>query len=466
MGVQGDVSAQVRFSIKLSKGEGIHQASLRLFGDIRMMSYVYHAAPQASQVIKSPPLDLFSTGFFNQFKVGKVPVFLDHAASATVFVELASVSDGKSLLWASDGYNFDVNFSYDRSRISQYQRSSLFRRSTPYSNNPAFYQRVNVATEITLMFQWELSLNRILQAAMTLELGTNKTLEVGTNVEAMVVTDPYFYTLDAFRIATSMRARLLVGNSSNADTILPALNRSLWDSNISVNRSYTFQLPVYTASSNSIPTSLRNALAIAKTDSALGNATFISLRQLNDLVPDQYNRSRSDLTGVFNKSYGLPFVVYSDTSTLTELPSFSWTMPVAPKICIGTDAISFTVAVTSTSLGRRPGNLTSGLWFGNFDPRVFVEDTAWNFTTSRTNLTSITMSLPRSAAKRPGYKGYFEMPVLSTIILRATLDTLPTPYSIFTEYFLYNFFIPKFQCCTSRDCGALQFCNSTTRLCV
>jgi hypothetical protein len=467
VGVQGDVSAQVRFSINLSKGKGIQQASLRLFGDIRMTSYVYHAAPQTSQVIKSPPLDLFSTGFFNQFKVDEVPVFLDHAASATAFVELASVSDGKSLLWASDGYNFDVNFSYDRSRSPQYQTSSLFRRSTPFSNSPAFYQRANVATEITLLFGWELSLNRILQAAMTLELGTSKTLEVGTNVEAMVVTDPYFYTLDAFRIATSMQARLLVGNSSNLDIISPALNRSLWNPTISANRSYTFQLPTYTPSSNSIPSSLQRALAIARTDSKLANETFISLRQLNALVPDLYNRTRSNITGAFNKSYGLPYVVYSDISnTLTELPTFNWTMPGAPKICNGNDAISLTVVVTSTSLGRRPGRLTAGLWFGNFDPRVLVEDTAWNFTTSRTNLTSITMSLPRSAAKRPDFTGFFEMPVLSTIILRATLDTLPTPYSMFTEYFLNDFFIPRFQCCTSADCGTFQLCNSTSRLCI
>jgi hypothetical protein len=148
---------------------------------------------------------------------------------------------------------------------------------------------------------------------------------------------------------------------------LPALNRSLWDTTISADRSYRFQLPTYTPSSNSIPTSLQRALAIAKTDRAFASATTISLGELNALVPDQYTGIRADQTGAFNKSYGLPYVVYSDTSTLTELPTFSWTMPWAPMICSGTDAISLTVAVILTSPGRRPGNIV-GIVVRKFRP--------------------------------------------------------------------------------------------------
>jgi hypothetical protein len=457
VGVQGFVSVQVRFSIRLSKAEGIRRASLRLYGDIRMTSYVYHAVPQPSQAIKARPLDLFSTGFFNQFNVLGVPVFLDHRAAATVLVELSSVSDGKSLLWASDGYSFDLNFTYDQSRSPQYQNSSSFLRGAPFSNSPAFYQRANVATEITMLFQWELSVNCMLQAALALEFRTNKAMNVGTRVKALAITNPYFYTLSAFSIDTNLRARLLVGSSSNVANILPVL--LVWDySKISANRSYTFQLPTYTPSSNSVPTSLERALAIAKLDPTLGNRIDVSLAELNALVPDPYTGVRSALTGTFDKSYSLPYIVYSDTNTLTAQPTFSLTLK-PPETCIGSDAIVLTFELSSNSPGRRPGNITSGLWFGNFDPRMFVEDTYWSFrTVSLTSLTTIIVCLPRSTVYN------YEMPESATMILRTTLDTLPTPYSTFNEWSFRNGSIPKFECCATADCPSNRFCTSA-RIC-
>jgi hypothetical protein len=453
VGVQGFVSVQVRFSIRLSKAEGIRRASLRLFGDIRMTSYVYHAVPQASQVIKSRPLDLFSSGFFNKFNVLGVPIFLDHRAAAIVLVELSSVSDGKSLLWASDGYNFDLNFTYDQSRSPQYQNSSSFSRGAPFSNSPAFYQRANVATEITMLFQWELSVNCMLQATTALEFRTNKAMNVGTRVEALAITNPYFYTLDEFSIDTNLRARLLVGSSSNVANILPVL--LLWDfSKISSVRSYAFQLPTYTPSSNSIPSPLQSALSIAKADSTLGNRNDISLAELNVLVPDPYTGGRSILTGSFNKNYSLPYISYSDTNKLTALPTFSLTLK-PPETCIGSDAIILTFVLSSNSPGRHPGNVTSALWFGNFDPRVFVEDTYWSFrTVSLTSLTTIIICLPRSTVCN------YEMPESATMILRATLDTLPTPYSMFSEWFFPAGSIPKFECCDTADCPSTRYCTA------
>jgi hypothetical protein len=195
-------------------------------------------------------------------------------------------------------------------------------------------------------------------------------------------------------------------------------------------------------------------------DSTLGNRNRndISLAELNALVPDPYTGGRSILTGSFDKNYSLPFIAHSDTNRLTALPTFSLTLK-TPDTYIGSDAIVLTFELSSNSPGRCPGrcpgNVTSGLWFGNFDPRVFVEDTYWSFrTVSLTSLTTIIICLPRSTVHN------YEMPESATMTLRATLDTLPTPYSMYSEWFFPAGSIPKFECCDTADCPSTRYCTA------
>jgi hypothetical protein len=462
IGFQVDVDGSVRLSMSFSSLNDVREVSLRLFGSINMLSYVYLTKAQLAQDIQSLPLSLFAFGKRDQFIVEDVSIFLHNKASAAAFVYAAAVSDGQSLVWASNGYDFDLTFSYSNKRSQPYQKSTSFRPRVPLANSKEFYQRVNAETEVTVVFEWEVFLHALLQASVAVDLAINTILEVGTNVEALVVTDPYFYKLNAFRIGTWIRARTLVGKNHDVRKIF----RDSDTDTLSFKWRFTnsFELPLYQRSSNAIPSSLQFARILAKSDPTLANASIISLRQLNNLVPDTYTGIRASVSGQ-DRKFGLPYIVSSETRTLTERPTIFWSTPGGPKICSGTDAITLTVAVTYTSADRFPGKLTSGLWFGNFDPRIFVEDTAWTFTTPRDSLTSITMSLPRSASKRSDFMG-FEMPPISSIILRATLDRVPIPYSIYEEFLLNVLFnVPKFECCTSADCGTGLYCDSATRMC-
>jgi hypothetical protein len=469
IGVQGAVTGSIQLSIEMSSLKDVQEVSLRLFGYIDMTSYVYLTDALFALDIQSPPLSLFSFYFPERFIVKddvlmkEVSIFVDNGGSAAALVRAAAVSDGQSLVWASKGYDFDFTFSYSKQRNQPYQKSKSVRPRVSSARSKEFYQRVNAETEVTLLFEWDVSLCALLQASVAIDLAINTILQVGTNVEALVVTDPYFYKLNAFRIGTWMRARTLVGKNNDVRKIFrdyDAVALSLY-----WRRTNSFELPLYQRSSNAIPSNLQFARLFARSDPKLANASIISLQQLNDLVPDRYTGIRGIVSGLDRDFAGFPYIVFSDTRTITERPTISWSTPGGPKICSGTNAITLTVAVSSNSLDLLPGKLTSGLWFGNFDPRIFVEDSAWTFTTPRDSLTSITMSLPRSGSKRSDFTG-FEMPPISSIILRATLDTVPTPYSIYEEFLLnYLFSVPKFECCTSAECGTDQYCDSMTRMC-
>ena len=60
----------------------------------------------------------------------------------------------------------------------------------------------------------------VLQGTIAADLGLGAEIEVGTNVEALVVTQPFFYTLNKFELDAFIRVRAFVGlNSAISDVI-------------------------------------------------------------------------------------------------------------------------------------------------------------------------------------------------------------------------------------------------------
>ena len=121
------------------------------------------------------------------------------------------------------------------------------------------------------------------------------------------------------------------------------------------------------------------------------------------------------------------------------------------RICVGANAIELTVVVDiQRALIPILNDVRDARWFGNFDGRIFSENTQWKFSGVTTDARTVTMHLPRSARNQD-----YQIDDGANVILRATPQLVPFPPNAqFAKFELVELFpdVTPFQCCVASDC--------------
>jgi hypothetical protein len=466
-GIKFDASAKARFSIKISTLKLVHRGSAQLTGGYGLEGYLYFNGTK-SKTYKPPPLKLFEVNFRQMFYVGLIPIVVTNRPSLSAYIEAATAVEGAALATASIGYDFKYELSYDKDRSDKFQKITTITRRPSSLPNPTFSARLNVTAEVGVTLSWDFLLYETIQATVGVDMGLRSELEVGTNVEAMVVTSPYFYTLQNFEMDAFIRVRLMLGINNFVQDIIRQIN-FLGDNSFSFGPSSSFQIPINPSLTSALPAPLQGALEIAKTHPIFGNATNIALSELNSLVQDTYTSIKGTIEGL-NRDFGKSFTLWSEDFSLLRTPQIVIQAGDA-QICQGNNAITLrvvsqqTLAPTSILNGVQP----NAMWFANFDGKIFSEDTSWVLSPDRNNVDSVTLSLPRSTISRPDLS-LFEIPNEGSILLRATPEAVPFPkYSMFARASLKTLFpLQSFECCDDSDCtqrfGSFSMCT-TNKIC-
>lgn len=478
IGVHFDASARARVRITISFKRKKNQASFKVFGGFGVAGYV-RLAGTAEKKYKPEPLEIFKKSKRKVIPVGVVPVLITNRPVLTAYVEAAAVAEAGAFASMQYGYDFSIEFSYDRNRSNKFQRTRSFKKRPPLPQDPLFNLRLNAAAEVGVSFSWDLLVYELLQGSIALDLGFRSELEIGTNVEAMAVTDPYFYTLDKFKVDLFLRVRALVGVNNELRQIVNKVIDFIDDASIAFRKRSSFRLPDVSelkSATNDLPSPLQQALEIAKAESLLSDATSISVDQLNKLVPDPDNRVRQALRGLDLDFGKKSWTLFEADILLLGIPEISMSIaPGYPKTCQGDDAVVFKV---KTSLDKalipfRTG-LKEGSWYANFDGRVLKENTPWRLDPERSNTEEITMRLPKSALS--GSSSSYKIRPSSAIYLRATPAIMPLPpYSMFAKKKLLR--LTRFDscddpdceddfsllCCRDSDCDGDDFCDENNR---
>jgi hypothetical protein len=453
IGMKFEMSAKARFRIEISRRKLVHRANAILYGGYRLQSYLYFNGA-SSKLYKPPPLSLFAVSIRKIIFVGRIPVLITNRPSLSAFVDVATAVESKALVTASTGYDFVYELSYDRYRSDRYQKKTIVTRRPNAIPDPTFNMRLNVTAEVGVVFAWDFILYEILQATTAVDLGLRSELEVGTNVEAMVVSNPYFYVMQKFETEAFIRVRLMLGFNNLIRNIVRQII-FVGDNRINFAKSNSFRVPTIPPLTSSLPDSLQRALEQAKTHPVYGTATSITLQDLNSLVPDPYTGIKGIIQGL-NRFFGVSFNIWSEDFLLLGTPQIALqAAPEGAQLCQGSNAIVLRVISQQTRalVPFLNGVQQNALWFANFDGRIFTEDTAWILGPDRNKVDSITLTLPRSAVSRPGFSS-FEIQNEGSVYLRATPEIIPAPrYSMFAKASLKTLFpILKFECCDDSDC--------------
>jgi hypothetical protein len=453
IGMKFDMSAKARFSIKISLVRLVHRASAQLSGGYGLEGYLYFI-DASSNSYKPPPVVLFQVSYTRLFFIGPIPVVITNRPSLSAYIEVTTAVEGKALITASTGYNFNYELSYDRSRSNRYQKTTTVTRRPNLLLDPTFSLRLNVTAEAGVVFAWDFILYEILQATTAVDVGLRSELEVGTNVEAMVVTSPYFYTLQKFETEAFICVRLMLGFNNLIQNIVRQIN-FVGDNRITFGKSNSFRVPTIPPLTSFLPDSLEKALEKAKTHPVFGNATNITLSDLNSLVPDLYTGIKGVIQGL-NRDFSVSFNIWSQEFFLLGTPRIALqAAPEGAQFCQGNNAITLKVVSQQTRalIPFLNGLQQNAMWFANFDPRIFVEDTAWIISPDQNKVDSVTLSLPRSAVSRPGFS-FFEIQSGGSVYLRATPEIVPLPkYNMIAKVSLKTLFpFQKFECCDDSDC--------------
>ncbi len=110
-------------------------------------------------------------------------------------------------------------FEFDSSEFPPFKRpTTSFIQRPPLEEDPEFSLRLRAEAEIGATLEWNVLFFGLLQATVAADAGLNPKIEVGTDLEALVVTPPFFYTLNEFAIDLFFRVRVSLGlNNALAD---------------------------------------------------------------------------------------------------------------------------------------------------------------------------------------------------------------------------------------------------------
>jgi hypothetical protein len=457
IGMKFDVSARSRFSITVSVIRLIHRGSAELYGGYGLEGYISLPKQQlVTKRYKPDPIILFQASYKFWIVVGPVPVLITNRPSIQAHLEASTTVEGQALVVGSYGYDYHYEFSFDRFRSNKFQRTTKLTRRPDNSPDPEFNLRLNSVAEFGVTLAWDLLVYDILQASMALDLGLKSELDVGTTVEAMVVTNPYFYTLNKFEAELFIRLRLFLGLNTDIRRLLRSITKSPVDFLVSF-RSSLYRIPALQLAESILPVALQKGIDKARAHPVYGEATSLSIAELNALERDPFTNGNASVTGI-DRDFGRTWTVFSAEVTLFQLPSITFRLaPDSTQICEGSDAVTLQVLTTVNG-----GGLDAlGRWFANFDGKLFKEDTDWSIKSDRTKIDSLTVNLPRSAISGSGFK-FYETPTNASLILRATPKIAPLPkLNLFAKVQLKSFVrLANFECCDDSDC-VLLYNNSS-----
>lgn len=455
MGVRFDVYAKASFHITVSLIKSVHTASLKCSGGFGVEGYL-SLLKSVSRNYKPEPFEVFKKSTRKVFFIGPVPVVVTNRPSLYVFIELGLVIEGQASAVMVYGYDFLLEYTYDRSRKDRFQKRSSFTQRPPIPQDPSFSLRLNAQAELGANFNWDILLYEIVQATAAIDIGFRPEIQVGTNVDALAVTAPYFYTLDKLSIELFVRVRILVGVNSALTQIIRKARDQVVSTLYKFQKIQNYRIPIALPTPSDIPSPLQLALSQAKVSPVYANATSISLSQLNSLVPDPFTGVIGALEGL-KLDFGLQLEVFNKDFFMFGAPIVKLVASGPPQLCQGSNAIVLTVKpeLTKAIIPFRNG-IAGGSWYANFDGRIFQETTSWVIDSSLTNTNSVTMKLPKFLIDQTGFSGY-GITDKSSLILRATPQILPVPErSLFAKSELKSLFnLANFECCQSSDCEKL-----------
>jgi hypothetical protein len=475
IGLEYDILAKAKLRITVSLAKAINRASINVYGGFTLETYLNLLASTPRRY-QPPPLLVFDKRGRKIVAIGPLPppipvpvIFLWIVSKPKVYatVEIVTATEGEAGVVMKFGYDYTFEYSYDKSRSEKFQKKTSFVPSPQLlDDDPKYNLRLIAYAELGAIVNWDIFVNSILQGSAAIDIGFRPELQIGTNADAFAVTFPYILTLDKLAVYMFIRARILVGLNNDVVRIFrklavpPIINQF-----ITFKTTRTYNVPDLVLGSNVTPSPLRLAFDLARNSPLYENATFISLAQLNALVPDPFPETIGTPIQSLDLTFGLKWEVFNDEFFILGAPKIGLSRAGIPQLCQGGDAIVLTVKTDITKAVMPFRNDLLGVqWYANFDGFLFRENTAWVLDPVRTNKDSITMRLPRSARSRSDFT-YFQINNNASIILRATPQILPFPErSIFVKANLQTLFpVTKFECCDNSECGFSSYCSN--RLC-
>jgi len=153
------------------------------------------------------------------------------------------------------------------------------------------------AVLFALLYSYQILLT--LQGTLAADLGLGAEIEVGTNVEALVITRPFFYTLNKFELDAFIRIRAFVGlNSALTDVIRKAEDLAGSDDLECVLSTGRFEVPeLPDRDAPETPSILEQALEAANSTGDFSNRTSIDLDELLGTFEDDFSPDRGALEG-------------------------------------------------------------------------------------------------------------------------------------------------------------------------
>jgi hypothetical protein len=281
---------------------------------------------------------------------------------------------------------------------------------------------------------------------------------VGTNVHAVAITQPYFYILDKFEVNLFMRLRVALALDNPFAEIartLSAFAAELKDREVSG----TYKVPKFDELVSQSPRHIDLFVETATNDPRYADATEMSASDFQSLSKDPFRKTTKVLKFLSSDTIAIKFVLYEADFFLFGTPRIELTAASeGPQYCIGDDAITLRVK-TSVEKAKIPllNGVKEGLWFANFDGKLFQENTPWTLGADRTNLDFVTLRLPRSTITKEGFSN-FGLQSGARVYLRATPEVFPFPkYNMFATARLSDLFssVLSFQCCDDTDCSRL-----------
>lgn len=361
-------------------------------------------------------------------------------------------------------------FEFDSSEFPPFKKpTASFIQRPPLEEEPEFSLRLRAEAEIGATLEWNVLFFGLLQATVAADAGLNPKIEVGTDLEALVITRPFFYTLNEFAIDLFFRVRVSLGLNNALAEVFEAISGSAEPAcRFEID---DFELPKLKniANATATPGPLEQAVVAAQGQSGLLNRTDLTLDDLETLgiFKDTFSDAIAQLTASI--PFAVEFVIFEKNIQLLGIPVINM-VPGDVAVCQGDNAIVLNVRTElDTSLIPFLDGLKDGLWFGNFDGSILSENTAWRLQNNPNDPTSVTMRLPRSSTQR-----FYNVEEGANVILRATPELLPfPPKSQFAKADLNELFpaVGSFECCLDVDCtnknlpqviasNEVRFCSS------
>lgn len=297
IGVGFDFSAHARFKIVVRLLSGFESASLNLFGGFGVKGYALLAATLEKR-LQPKPKKIFERSNRRVFFIGPVPVVITIRPNLSAFTEAALVVESEVLVAAQFGYDYDVGFAFTKSR--GFERTFSFVQRPIFEREPVFDLRINAAAEVGFTFAIDVVLYGLLQGTVAADLGLGAEIEVGTNVEALVVTQPYFYTLSKFELDAFVRIRVFVGLNSALTNVIRKVEDLTGGDDVECTISRgRYVIPDLPSSSGDpeLPGPLETAIENANGNPLFANRTEFDLDEFLDGLVDDFSPDRGALEG-------------------------------------------------------------------------------------------------------------------------------------------------------------------------